>query len=227
MVNCLENQKENQYYLIEPKTMKLFKLIIYTIYFILIFNVPICFSQDYIESFIIPNDFEEKSLVLNYNDSLTGVIKITPKNNIFGQYTWLNLYKLKIDKVNTEEWLYSRLHHEIHNIIKVERLIRGPDSPLLDTLFDSARTAIPQIDSTIKKAAQNPKWFCENINNGFNKEGQYFQLYCLYPLGGFKFYLVLRLQKIGNIHYYICSSALNNIRLRKVLEIADSFSLNN
>ena len=85
---------------------------------------------------------------------------------------------------------------------------------------------MPKIDDTIKKATLNPEWFCDDINKGFNSEGQFNQLYCMYPLGGFKFYLVLRLQKINNVYYYISASALNNIRLRKLLEIADSFSLN-
>jgi len=202
------------------------KSISYAIYLILIFNISICYSSEYLERFIIPKDFEEKALVLNYNDSLTGIITITPVENIFSKYTWLNLYKLKINELNSNTWLYDRLQKEVHNIIKVERLIRGPDSPIRDTLFDSVRSSVPAIDDTIKKATLNPDWFCDSINKGFNSEGQYHQLYCIYPLGGFKFYLVLRLQKINNVYYYIASSSLNNIRIRKILEIADSFSIN-
>ena len=33
-------------------------------------------------------------------------------------------------------------------------------------------------------------------------------------------------QKINDIYYYIGASALNHIRIRKVLEIANTFSLN-
>lgn len=206
--------------------MKYYNSIVYVIYFIFIFNITVCKSEDFLESFIIPKDFEEKTLVLNYNDSLTGIITISPVENIFSKYTWLNLYKLKNNNLNSNTWLYDRLHKEIHNIIIVERLIRGPDSPIRDTLFDSIRLSVPAIDDTIKKATLNPDWFCDSINRGFNGEGEYSQLYCVYPLGGFKFYLVLRLQKINNVYYYISASSLNNIRLRKVLEIADSFSIN-
>jgi hypothetical protein len=205
--------------------MELYKSIVYLKFFILFFNATICYSNEYLENFVIPKDFEEKALVLNYNDSLTGIITIMPKENIFSKYTWLNLYKLKINELEYNSWLYDRLKNEVHNIVKVERLIRGPDSPIKDTLFDSARFSVPAIDDTIKKATLNPEWFCDNINSGFNSEGKYYQLYCAYPLGGFKFYLVLRLQNINNIYYYISASSLNNIRLRKVLEIADSFSL--
>ena len=105
------------------------------------------------------------------------------------------------------------------------RAQRCPLVPLLDTLFDTARSALPSIDDTIKKAVMEPNWFCENFKKGFNKEGSYSEIYCMFPLGMFKYYLVLRLQKINDIYYYISVSALNNIRLRKVLEIADSFSL--
>lgn len=206
--------------------MKYYNSIVYVIYFTFIFNITVCNSEDFLESFIIPKDFEEKPLVLNYNDSLTGIITISPVENIFSKYTWLNLYKVKNNNLNSNTWLYDRLHKEIHNIIIVERLIRGPDSPIRDTLFDSIRLSVPAIDDTIKKATHNPDWFCDSINRGFNGEGEYSQLYCVYPLGGFKFYLVLRLQKINNVYYYISASSLNNIRLRKVLEIADSFSIN-
>lgn len=205
--------------------MKLYKSIPYIIYFILLFNFSLCFANDYLEKFIFPNDFEEKALVLDYNDSLTGIITIKPKENFFSNYTWLNLYKLKNSDFNSEDWIYDRLQKEIHYIVDVERLIRGPDSPIRDTLFDSIRSSIPAIDDTIKKAVLNPDWFCDKINKGFNSEGQFSQLYCMYPIGGFKFYLVLRLQKINNVYYYISASALNNIRIRKVLEIADSFSI--
>ena len=206
--------------------MKYYNLIVYVIYFIFIFNITVCNSEDFFESFIIPKDFEEKTLVLNYNDSLTGIISVSPVENIFSKYTWLNLYKLKSNNLNSNTWLYDRLHKEIHNIIIVERLIRGPDSPIRDTLFDSIRLSVPAIDDTIKKATLNPDWFCDSINRGFNGEGEYSQLYCVYPLGGFKLYLVLRLQKINNVYYYISASSLNNIRLRKDLDIADSYSIN-
>ena len=206
--------------------MILYKSIIYAIYFIFILNISACFSNDYQEKFMFSNDFEEKALVLDYNDSLTGIITISPKENIFSKYTWLNLYRLRDNDISSDNWLYDRLNKETHNIIEVERLIRGPDSPIRDTIFDTIRSSVPKIEDTIKKATHSPEWFCDSINKGFNSEGQFNQLYCMYPLGGFKLYLVLRLQKVNNVYYYISASALNNIRLRKLLEIADSFSLN-
>ena len=126
--------------------MKYYNSIVYVIYFIFIFNITVCNSEDFLESFIIPKDFEEKTLVLNYNDSLTGIITISPVENIFSKYTWLNLYKLKNNNLNSNTWLYDRLHKEIHNIIIVERLIRGADSPIRDTLFDSIRLSVPVTD---------------------------------------------------------------------------------
>ena len=208
--------------------MHLLKTIIYIFYLIITLSIIKIFpsnANNYIETFNIPNDFQENALVLDYNDSIIGIITIKPKEKIFGEYTWLKLYKLEEKNLNINEWLNDRLHNEIHNIIKIERLLRGPDSPLLETIFNSARTEIPSIDDTIKKATINPEWFCEDLNDGFNKEGKYTELYCTYPLGLFRYYLVLRLQKINNLYYYISASALNHIRIRKVLEIANSFSL--
>lgn len=208
--------------------IKFFKIIIYLIYFIFLLNI-FKISSSYaenIEVFDIPYDFKESALVLDYNESITGVITINPKDSYFSEYTWLKLYKIKDKELIINEWLHDRLSQEIHNIINVERLLRGSDSPILEARMNYSLKDTPSIDKTIKIATINPELFCDDFVEGFNKEGKYSQLYCSYPLGLFKFYLVLRLQKINDIYYYIGASALNHIRIRKVLEIANTFSLN-
>ena len=208
--------------------IKCIKINSYPIYFIillLIFEISLSNAESN-EAFDIPNDFKESALVLDYNESITGVIAIKPIVNSFSEYTWLKLYKIKDKNLIFGEWLNDRLHYEIHNIINVERLLRGPDSPILEARMNYSLTDAPSIDKTIKIATINPELFCDDLVEGFNKEGKYSQLYCSYPLGLFKFYLVLRLQKINDIYYYIGASALNHIRIRKVLEIANTFSLN-
>ena len=208
--------------------IKYFKINSYSIYFIILLLVFTIFSShaESNESFDIPNDFKESTLVLDYNESITGVITIKPLDSSFSEYTWLKLYKILDKDLVFNEWLNDRLHYEIHNIINVERLLRGPDSPILEARMNYSLTDAPSIDKTIKIATINPELFCDELIEGFNKEGKYSQLYCSYPLGLFKFYLVLRLQKINDIYYYIGASALNHIRIRKVLEIANTFSLN-
>ncbi|MDB9972095.1 hypothetical protein OAE09_05505 [Alphaproteobacteria bacterium] len=208
--------------------IKYFKINSYSIYFIILLLVFKIFPShaESNESFDIPNDFKESTLVLDYNESITGVITIKPLDSSFSEYTWLKLYKILDKDLVFNEWLNDRLHYEIHNIINVERLLRGPDSPILEARMNYSLTDAPSIDKTIKIATINPELFCDELIEGFNKEGKYSQLYCSYPLGLFKFYLVLRLQKINNIYYYIGASALNHIRIRKVLEIANTFSLN-
>jgi len=208
--------------------IKFFKINIYLIYFIFLLNI-FKISSSYaenIEAFDIPYDFKESALVLDYNESITGVITINPKDSYFSEYTWLKLYKIKDKELIINEWLHDRLGQEIHNIINVERLLRGSDSPILEARMNYSLKDTPSIDKTIKIATINPELFCDDFVEGFNKEGKYSQLYCSYPLGLFKFYLVLRLQKINDIYYYIGASALNHIRIRKVLEIANTFSLN-
>jgi len=208
--------------------IKYFKIDSYSIYFIILLLVFKIFPShaESNESFDIPNDFKESTLVLDYNESITGVITIKPLDSSFSEYTWLKLYKILDKDLVFNEWLNDRLHYEIHNIINVERLLRGPDSPILEARMNYSLTDAPSIDKTIKIATINPELFCDELIEGFNKEGKYSQLYCSYPLGLFKFYLVLRLQKINDIYYYIGASALNHIRIRKVLEIANTFSLN-
>jgi len=208
--------------------IKYFKINSYSIYFIILLLVFKIFPShaESNESFDIPNDFKESTLVLDYNESITGVITIKPKDSSFSEYTWLKLYKIKDKDLIINEWLHDRLGQEIHNIINVERLLRGSDSPILEARMNYSLKDTPSIDKTIKIATINPELFCDDFIEGFNKEGKYSQLYCSYPLGLFKFYLVLRLQKINDIYYYIGASALNHIRIRKVLEIANTFSLN-
>jgi len=208
--------------------IKYFKINSYSIYFIILLLIFKIFPShaESNEAFDIPNDFKESTLVLDYNESITGVITIKPLDSSFSEYTWLKLYKILDKDLVFNEWLNDRLHYEIHNIINVERLLRGPDSPILEARMNYSLTDAPSIDKTIKIATINPELFCDELIEGFNKEGKYSQLYCSYPLGLFKFYLVLRLQKINDIYYYIGASALNHIRIRKVLEIANTFSLN-
>ena len=208
--------------------IKYFKINSYSIYFIILLLIFKIFPShaESNEAFDIPNDFKESTLVLDYNESITGVITIKPIDSFFSEYTWLKLYKILDKDLIFSEWLNDRLHYEIHNIINVERLLRGPDSPILEAKMNYSLTDVPSIDKTIKIATINPELFCDDLVEGFNKEGKYSQLYCSYPLGLFKFYLVLRLQKINDIYYYIGASALNHIRIRKVLEIANTFSLN-
>ena len=134
--------------------IKCFKINSYAIYFIIlliIFKIFPSYAESN-ETFNIPNDFKENALVLDYNESITGVISIKPEDSSFAEYTWLKLYKIKDKDLILNEWLYDRLHHEIHNIINVERLLRGPDSPILEARMNYSLTDTPSIDKTIKIA---------------------------------------------------------------------------
>tara|TARA_B100000686_G_scaffold200486_1_gene207355 strand:+ start:5111 stop:5743 length:633 start_codon:yes stop_codon:yes gene_type:complete len=190
-----------------------------------IFNNSYSNSNDVYERFKYNSDFTENTLVTHYNESVDGIIEIVSTNKIFGKYNSLKLYKIMQNDIQAGEWLEARLENEIKNIGNIERILRGSDSPLKDSVFDYAKSSLPLIDETIKKASFNPMWFCEHLKKSYNKEGQYFQLYCIFPLGMFKYYLALRLQKIDNMHYYIVINSLNNIRFRNILDIADSFEI--
>ena len=182
-------------------------------------------AQEIYESFSINSDFKEIAFVTNYNEYVSGVIQIISTNKIFGKYNSIKLYKFSENDFNESLWLEERLENEIKYIGDVERLLRSEDSPLNDTVFEYAKSSLPNIDDTIKKAAFEPMWFCEHIKQGYNKEGKYLQLSCLFPLGMFKYYMTLRLQKIGKIHYYKLITALNNKRFKNIIDIADSFEL--
>jgi len=146
--------------------IKFFKINIYLIYFIFLLNI-FKISSSYaenIEAFDIPYDFKESALVLDYNESITGVITINPKDSYFSEYTWLKLYKIKDKELIINEWLHDRLSQEIHNIINVERLLRGSDSPILEARMNYSLKDTPSIDKTIKIATINPELFCDDFS---------------------------------------------------------------
>jgi len=198
------------------------------LFYLIILNIIICsptYANDTYEKFYYSKEFKEMPLVTNYNESLIGIIEITSLNHIFGKYNSLKLYKTKQNNIKSGEWLESRLEHEIKQIGNIERVLRSIDSPLKDSVFDYAKSSLPLIDETIKKASFEPMWFCEHLKKSYNKEGMYYQLYCIFPLGMFKYYFAMRLQKINDIHYYTAISSLNNLRFRNILNIADTFEL--
>ena len=199
---------------------KLFLIII--IFYI---NSNYSFSDEVYESFQFNSDFKEIALVTDYNDYLNGVVQIISLNEIFGKFNSLKLYKFSEKDINMTTWMHNRLEYEIKYIGDIERILRSPDSPLNDSVFEYAKSTLPLIDETIKKAVFEPLWFCESIKKAYNKEGEYFQLYCKFPLGMFKYYMTLRLQKIDNIYYYKILTAVNNKRFRNIIDIADSFEL--
>ena len=196
------------------------------IIFIVFIKLPFVNSEEIYENFKYNSDFKEIALVTNYNEHLNGIIEIVSINKIFGQYNSLKLYKFNDDSINIGEWLEDRLEYEVKYLGNIERILRSPDSPLNDSVFEYAKSSLPLIDETIKKASFKPMWFCEHIKKAYNKEGEYYQLYCMFPLGMFKYYMALRLQKINNINYYKLITALNNIRFRNILDIADTFQIN-
>jgi len=196
--------------------------------FVLIINTIICslcWANDSYEKFSYSKEFKEIPLVTNYNESLIGIIEITSLNKIFGKYNSLKLYKTKQHNIKAGAWMEGRLESEIKHIGNIERLLRSLDSPLKDSVFDYAKPSLPLIDETIKKASFEPMWFCEHLKKSYNKEGMYYQLYCIFPLGMFKYYFAMRLQKINDMHYYTAISSLNNLRFRNILDIADTFEL--
>ena len=199
--------------------------IISFIFLIYVMLTSISHSETYLEIFKYSDEFYEKPLILDYDEGISGVIQISPRGNAFSEYSWITVNKSIKEITNKKEWLYERRSDEIKHLASIERLLRGPDSPLLETIFDTARTSLPNIDDTIAKASISPEFFCEHPKLGYNKQGEFMQLYCQYPLGMFKYYIVLRLQNIKNTNYYLCISSLNHKRLRELIEIADSITL--
>jgi len=208
--------------------MKLFNFNIKKLFLIIsifFMNNNYSFSDDVYESFQFNTDFKEVALVTDYNDYLNGVVEIISLNEMFGKFNSLKLYKFKEENTDMTTWIHDRLEYEVKYIGDIERILRSPDSPLNDSVFEYAKSNLPLIDETIKKAAFEPLWFCENIKKAYNKEGEYYQLYCKFPLGMFKYYMILRLQRINKIHYYKILTAINNKRFSNIIDIADSFEL--
>jgi hypothetical protein len=154
-----------------------------------------------------------------------GLITVRPTEGAFADLSAIRLRRVTGRIVDADGWLKERLRGDVVDEGVVRDLLDSPDSPFSDPLFDSMREAIPHLFRGLEKLSKLPLDFCEGPVTAYNSVGSLRELFCVYQVGPFRHYLVLRLQNAGSNWYFTEIRAMNERRLRHLIAIANSFRL--
>jgi hypothetical protein len=148
---------------------------------------------------------------------------IRPVEGAFSELSRISLREVSGRVADPDAWLRARLTADTPDEGEADDLLASPDSPFGDPAFDPLRQAIPKLFAGVQELSRMPLQFCEGPNAAYNAEGPLRELYCVYPVGPFRQYLVLRLQQADGRWFYTEIRAMNERRLRQLLAITNSF----
>jgi hypothetical protein len=151
------------------------------------------------------------------------ILSVRPEDSAFAELSAISLREVAGSVSDPDAWLRARLTADAPDESEAQALFESPDSPFGDPAFDPLRESIPKLFAGVKELSRLPLSFCEGPNAAFNASGPLRELYCLYQLGPFRQYLVLRLQQVDGRWYYTEVRAMNERRFRQLLAIANSF----
>ena len=151
------------------------------------------------------------------------MLTVRPAEGYFSELSRISLREVLDHVGDPDTWLRARLTADTPDEAAAEDLFTSPDSPLADPAFDAFRAAIPKLFAGMKELSRLPLTFCEGPNPAYNATGPLRELYCVYQLGPFRQYLLLRLQQAEARWYYTEVRAMNERRFRQLLAIANSF----
>ncbi len=152
-----------------------------------------------------------------------GLLQVVPEPGPFSDLSRISLREVAGDVEDPAAWLKSRMAVEIGAKAAAESLMESPDSPFGDPAFDGLREALPGLFSGLDRLAKMPLDFCEEPAEAYNASGPLQELYCVFSVGPFRQFVVLRLQEVDGRWYYTEVRAMNERRLRHLLAIANSF----
>lgn len=153
------------------------------------------------------------------------LVTIRPEEGAFAHLSAIHLRELRREVDDADAWLKARLSGDVGDLSGAEQLFNSPDSPFGDPAFDALRKAIPEILESFRALAELPLQFCDGPQTGYNANGDFRELYCVYNLGPVRQYQVLRLQRAAGRWFYTEIATMNERRLRHLLAIANSFTV--
>ncbi len=153
------------------------------------------------------------------------LVTIRPAEGAFAHLSAIHLRELHGAVDDPGAWLEARVSGDIGDLSGAEQLFSSPDSPFGDPAFDALRKVIPDIIEGFRALAELPLKFCDGPQTGYNAEGEFRELYCVYNLGPVRQYQVLRLQRAADRWFYTEIATMNERRLRHLLAIANSFAV--
>ena len=89
--------------------------------------------------------------------------------------------------------------------------------------FDGLRDALPKLFAGLQDLSRLPLDFCEEPERRRIAFGPVHEMSCVFELGPFRQFMILRLQEVDDRWYYIRIRAMNERRLRHLIAIANTF----
>jgi hypothetical protein len=156
-------------------------------------------------------------------DEWRNLITVRPQPGPFSDLSEINLRQVIGHVEDPDAWLQRRVTAELVDEEVIDEVLKSPDSPFADPVFDVVRNAIPQLFAGIQELSKLPLRFCDGPSTAYNASGRLRELACTYQLGPFRQYFVFRLQPVDGAWYYTQIRAMNEKRLRHLIAIANSF----
>jgi hypothetical protein len=154
----------------------------------------------------------------------TGVETVTPSPGPFSDLSAIRLRRVNGAVDDVDAWLKARMTATVDTeAAGVDRLLDGPDSPFSGPAFDGLRATLPKMLRELDALGSLPLNACDGPKDGRNAAGPLRQLDCTFAVGPFRHFRVLRLQRSGDRWFYTEIRAMNELRLRELIAIADTF----
>jgi len=143
----------------------------------------------------------------------------------FAELSAIHLHEVTTPIEDPDDWLRGRVSLYEADSSAAKAFLESPDSPFDDPAFDVVRKALPELFESLNKLGELPLEFCDGPTTGYNAEGQFRELYCVFEVGPLRQYHVMRLQGVSGGWYFTEIRTMNERRLRHLLGIANSFNL--
>ena len=152
------------------------------------------------------------------------VLRVRPAQGDFAALSHLDLAPLPEAVSDPDDWLRRRVTASLEGVLPDPRtLLDGADSPFGDPAFDELRGVLARWVEEVEGLGDLPLEFCATPATAANALGEFREMRCALPLGPFRRHLVMRLQEVEGVWYYMRISTMNARRLADLLRIAGSF----
>ena len=183
-------------------------------------------SPAHAQEFFIPGGFTMAPGSKHRDASgLRELIVIRPEEGPFAELTAIHLHEVTSPVDDPQAWLRDRIKVQVGDPSAAKEFLESPDSPFEDPAFDNLRKALPELFKSLNSLGELPLGFCDEPTVGFNAEGSFDELYCVFDVGPLRRYHVMRLQEVDGDWYFTEIRTMNERRLRHLLGIANSFKL--
>jgi hypothetical protein len=183
-------------------------------------------GRTHAQEFDAPNGFVVTEIPkAQPSNGLRELLTVRPEMGPFAELSAIRLHEVTISIEDPDDWLRGRVSLYEADSAGAKEFLESPDSPFDDPAFDVVRKALPELFESLNRLGELPLEFCEGPTIGYNAEGQFRELYCVFEVGPLRQYNVMRLQEVSGDWFFTEIRTMNERRLRHLLGIANSFTL--